>query len=34
MNYNLFLYVMDITPHLHVLKDSWHFEILKHTLNF
>jgi hypothetical protein len=29
----LFLLFMYITPHLHVVKDSWNFEVFKHTLN-
>jgi hypothetical protein len=33
-NYNFFLYVMHITPHLHVVKDSWKKINLKNTLNF
>jgi hypothetical protein len=34
INYNFFFYVMHITPHLHVVKDSWNFKFLKNTLNF
>jgi hypothetical protein len=26
INYNIFLYVMYITTHLHVVKDFWKFE--------
>jgi len=26
INYNFVLYVMNITPHLHVVKDFWKFE--------
>jgi hypothetical protein len=34
INYNFVLYVMYITPHLHVINDFQNFEVLKHTLNF
>jgi hypothetical protein len=30
ISYNIFTYVMYITPHLHVVKGFWKFEILKH----
>jgi hypothetical protein len=33
-SYNFVVYVMYITPHLHVVKDSWKFENLKHTSSF
>jgi hypothetical protein len=29
INYNFVLYVMHITPHLHMVKDSWNFKILR-----
>jgi hypothetical protein len=34
MSYNFVLYVMYITAHLHVVKNFWKFEIMKHILNF
>jgi hypothetical protein len=34
IKYNFFLYGMHITPHLHVVKDSWKFKILKNTRKF
>jgi hypothetical protein len=34
INYNFVLYVTHITPHLHVVKDSWNFNFLKNNLNF
>jgi hypothetical protein len=34
INYNFVLYVMYITPHLHVINDFRKFEVLKHTLSF
>jgi hypothetical protein len=33
INYNFVLYVMHITPHLHVVKDCWKCKILINTLN-
>ncbi len=30
ISYNFVLYAMYITPHLHVVKGFWKFEILKH----
>jgi hypothetical protein len=32
--YNFVLYVMYITPHLHVIQNSWYFKILKNILDF
>jgi len=34
IKYKFFLYVMHITPHLHVVKDFWNLKILKNILNF
>jgi hypothetical protein len=34
IKYNFVLYVMHITPHLHVVQDFSNFEILKTILNF
>jgi hypothetical protein len=34
LSYNVILYAIYITHHLHALKNSWNFEILKHILNF
>jgi hypothetical protein len=31
--YNFVLYVMHITPHLHMVKNSWKFKIFKNILN-
>ncbi len=34
INYNFVLYVMHITPHLHVVKKNLNLKILKNALNF